>query len=438
MPGISRTFDVADYGAVGDGYALDTAAFQTAIDACAAAGGGRVLALGPRRYRIGTIRLRDRVRLQLDAGAALRASLDPADYAEPSLIVADSARDFTVSGPGSLEGRATDFMTGWDGLSGIYRPAPWRPRMFALRDCSDVEVSGVTIADAPFWGLHLLGCDHVLAERLVIRNNLEVPNCDGVDIDHCRDVEVRDCSIHTGDDAIVVKATGAAAGPVRGVRVHDCELITQDSALKIGTETTAEISDIVFERCVAPSCNRACAIQLRDGGDVHDVTFSDISFSARYFSAPWWGHGEGISVTALPRDERTAPGRVSGLVLRRIRGDSENSVRLEGSVASRLSDVLLDSVHVTLTRWTSLPGGVYDNRPAAGGTGLVPHDTPGIHIAHADRVRLHDTRVSWRHPVPEYFSHALTSVDVTELDARGFQGAAARTGIAAIHSVRGH
>lgn len=433
-----RTFDAANFGAVGDGYTTDTGAVQAAIDACAASGGGRVVLRGTRWYRTGTIRLRDRVELHLDEGATLRMSLDQADYDETALIVAEGARGISVTGPGGIEGRATDFMAGWDPAGLIYTPAAWRPSVFRLSNCGDVTISGLTIADAPFWGVHLLGCDHVGVEHLTVRNNLEVPNCDGVDIDHCRDVEIRDCSIHTGDDAIVVKTTGQASGEVRGVYVHDCELVTQDSALKIGTETTANISAVRFERCRVPTCNRACTIQLRDAGHVHDVTFADITFTARYFAQPWWGHGEAISVTALSRDGRTEPGRVSGLTLRNMRGDSENSVRLEGSHGSRLSNVLLDGVHIRLARWTGFAGGVYDNRPSAPGPELLPHDTPGVHIAHADRVCLRDSSVTWGPEVPEYFTHALTWFDVTNLDLGGFCGNAARRGIASIKSVARH
>ena len=36
-------FDIRDYGAVGDGQTLNTEAIQRAVDACHAAGGGRVL-----------------------------------------------------------------------------------------------------------------------------------------------------------------------------------------------------------------------------------------------------------------------------------------------------------------------------------------------------------------------------------------------------------
>jgi polygalacturonase len=422
-----RIFDVAGFGAAGDGRADDTAALQSAVDACAAAGGGRVLLRGARWYRSGTIRLRDRVDLHLAEHAVLEMSLDQASYAEPALIVADGAAGVSVTGPGRIEGRATDFMTAWNDEAGtgawIYTPAAWRPKVFALRACRDVTVSGVTMASAPFWGLHLLGCEHVVVEQFTVRNNLAVPNCDGVGIDHCRDVEVRDCSIHTGDDAVVVKTTaqpGRKDGPVAGVRVYDCELITQDSAVKIGTETTDDIRDVRFERCTVPSCNRACTIQLRDRGNVHDVVFADLTFDARYFSDPWWGHGEAVSVTAWPRDEQTDVGTVSGVTLRRLTGRSENSIRLDGSAASRLRDITLDQVRLTVDRWTSFPGGVYDNRPTTVLPGLMPHDTPGIHIAHADGVRLRDCSVGWGDNPPGYFSHAVAARDVTGLTLERF------------------
>lgn len=42
MVAVARTFDITDYGAVGDGAVKCTEAFAKAIAACSTAGGGRV------------------------------------------------------------------------------------------------------------------------------------------------------------------------------------------------------------------------------------------------------------------------------------------------------------------------------------------------------------------------------------------------------------
>ena len=72
-------FNVREFGAKGDGHALDTAAIQKAIAACAASGGGRVL-VPPGKYLSATIQLKSHVTFKLDAGATLIGCPEPNDY----------------------------------------------------------------------------------------------------------------------------------------------------------------------------------------------------------------------------------------------------------------------------------------------------------------------------------------------------------------------
>jgi hypothetical protein len=70
-----RVFDVRDYGATGRKSDDARAALQNAIDACGKAGGGRVY-VPPGEYTSGQLHLRSGVRLYVEAGATIFATLD--------------------------------------------------------------------------------------------------------------------------------------------------------------------------------------------------------------------------------------------------------------------------------------------------------------------------------------------------------------------------
>lgn len=424
-----REFNVRNFGAVGDGIVNDSAAIQRAIDEAAASGpGARVVVPGGKRYLVGALQLRARQDFHLADDAELLVSTRPEDFPNGTAVL--NARDLpglTLSGTGRINGRSREFMTHFDEVDEWWRPKPFRPRLAVLTGCRDLVVRDLAFFEAPSWTLHLVGCQQVLVDGIRINNQMDVPNCDGIDPDHCRDVEIKNCHVVCGDDAIVVKATRqyASYGGSANISVRDCVLETQDSGVKIGTETVADIRGVRFERCEIKSSCRGCTIQLRDEGNVSDVLFRDITFVSRYHSAPWWGRGEAISFTALPRTKETKLGRISNVRVEKVTGRAENSVRISGCAESRISDVSFDRVAVTLDRWTKYPGNVWDNRPTTAYPGLEPHGTPGIHVRQADNVTLKDCTVGWGSNVPDYFSHALEADAVTNLTYPGFKGEAA-------------
>ena len=65
--------NIRDFGAVGDGITLDTAAVQKALDCCKK-NGGTVVVPGGKTYKIGTIQIYSNTELYLESGAVLKQS----------------------------------------------------------------------------------------------------------------------------------------------------------------------------------------------------------------------------------------------------------------------------------------------------------------------------------------------------------------------------
>lgn len=73
-----------------------------------------------------------------------------------------------------------------------------RPSTIFLVDCEDVVIRGVLISDAAYGTVRISGCRGVLIDALTIRNDLRLPNNDGIDIDTRQRIRVSKCDIVTG------------------------------------------------------------------------------------------------------------------------------------------------------------------------------------------------------------------------------------------------
>ncbi len=78
-------YSIADYDPFSDGVNFDDKAFQTAIDACAAAGGGTVF-VPASTYALCGVVLKSRVHLQFEEGTVLLGSPAFEDYPEDEPI----------------------------------------------------------------------------------------------------------------------------------------------------------------------------------------------------------------------------------------------------------------------------------------------------------------------------------------------------------------
>ncbi len=207
--GAAARFNVRDFGAAGDGRTPDTAALQAALDACAQAGGGQVW-LPPGRYLSGTLHLRSRVTLWLDAGARLIGTTNLAEYRHPAppafmpearwgkwhrgLLVGEDLEDLTLAGPGVIDGNQVFDPTGEERMRG--------PHTLVLVNCRRVSVRDLTFVDAANYAVFFMVCDDVDFRGVTFIGGWDGVHWRGAPERWCRNVRITDCEFYTGDDAI--------------------------------------------------------------------------------------------------------------------------------------------------------------------------------------------------------------------------------------------
>lgn len=191
-PGV---FSVDDYGGVGDGRTLNTAAFSAAVSAAHAfyaASGAPGTVLAPSgTYLSGQIALQSGVTLSVAPAARLLASANQSHYPSASsawaFIYALGAVDIGVTGGGVVDGNFQQYITGFNESLDQYLWKGWpdcpgggecRPRLALLANSQRIAVSNVSFIGSPDWTFHLLNCSYVHVYNWTQHGDERWPNND--------------------------------------------------------------------------------------------------------------------------------------------------------------------------------------------------------------------------------------------------------------------
>jgi len=298
---------VLEYGAIPDGKTLATKPIQRAIDDAFQRGGGTVH-VPSGVFLTGTIYLKSRITLYLDAGCTLLGSTSLSDYVDSDgdarqrhLVFAKDAEDVTLAGQGRIDGQGPAL---WE-PSGRAPKTPderWadvdshslKPKasghpspMLCFVRCDRLRIQDLHIENSPGWTLNTVNCSGVDIRGISIRNPTNGPNTDGIDVTSCQNVVVSNCSIDTGDDAICLKSVnpyGPEPPLVKNVIVTKCTLTTCCNGFKLGTESEGGFENITFSDSVVSNGNvsfedrviSGIAIEVVDGGWIDGVKVSGI------------------------------------------------------------------------------------------------------------------------------------------------------------------
>lgn len=433
--------NVRDFGAAGNGIAIDSPAIDRAISYAASRGGGTVY-FPSGTYASYTIHLKSAITLFLDRGAILLAASVPLtgtsngyDSAEPqdpaiepfqdyghnhwrnSLIYGEGLHDIAIVGDGLIWGR------------GLSRGHPDRDlplaelpgvgnKAIALKNCRNVQLRGFALLKGGHFALLATGVDNLTIENLTVDTDR-----DGFDIDCCQNVRIHNCSVNAPyDDAIVPKSSFALgyARPTENVTISDCyvsgsyavgsfldrscKLLTRSrdtwllGRIKCGTESNGGFRNITISNCVFDKC-WGLAIETVDGAVVEDIVVSNIAMRD-CISAPLF--------LRVGRRMRGPKGVATG-VMRRVlidnvtcSGISQYPMIVAGVSGSPVKDVKISNIFYTQSGGgdaamaARIPPENEDGYPDPDRFGPLP--ATGFFIRHARHIEISHCDIQTRTP----------------------------------------
>jgi polygalacturonase len=430
-----RVFDVRDYGARGHKSDDARPAIQKAIDACGKVGGGRVY-LPPGEYTSGQLHLRSGVRLYLESGATLYASLDGSQYDDArkaALIYGEDLHDIALEGAGALDGQASyewrlneitdhyilpnqrkmeaagkplmrSFPAGF-GKETVY------PRMVLLIRATDVRIAGLKFLRSRSWTINPYACKHLVIDGIYIYSaQNEAVWADGIDPDGCQDVRIANCTIETGDDAICFYSTPAwgPALPTENVTVTNSRLSSSSAAIKFCDGNSNAVRHIAINNIIITNSNRGIAFMVFDGGIVEDVVIDNVVIDCRRFDWFWWGDGDPIHFNIKRRSEidgRTyehepPAGVIRNVTISNVIAHGQGTSAINGHPDSWLDGIRFNHVRLFVSHAPDAP---YEST------------TTAITLRYARDVAIKDLDIRWEEPRASNWQSGLEANQVQDL-----------------------
>ena len=290
----ARTYNIASFGAVGDGKTLNTLAIQKAIDQAHADGGGTVI-IPPGNFVSGSIFLKSGVGLYLEKKAVLLGSTELKDYARlykwMSLILAEKASNIFIDGKGTIDGRGAALGLHVDSLfyagkidSHRYHLAEkraWhelRPHIIEFTDCKNISIRNIKIKNASSWVQSYERCYHLIIDRVHVDSDAYWNN-DGIDVVDCQNVQITNCFINASDDGICIKSEDFSLSQIcDSIYIADCTIRSSASAIKFGTSLVSGARNVVIRNIkVYDTFRSAIAIEATQGGFIENVLVENVT-----------------------------------------------------------------------------------------------------------------------------------------------------------------
>lgn len=469
----AQVYNIKDYGAIADGKTVNSASIQKAIDACSAAGGGRVY-VPAGVFVTGTIHLKSNINLYLENGAVLLGSAKLSDYDSYTkagfglnyygMLYTHDAGNVSITGQGAIDGNNRAFLdfghakaldsaaTQYTRQKKLFRhvegggigdgpvvPDKDRPhQMVIFSECKNVQLRDVSLLNSPFWTLHFADCDAVNVDGIRLWSGLLVPNADGIDITSCTNVIITNSDIRAGDDALAIvgydhhfeiPGFSGRRHLSENIVVGNCNLQSYSSGIRIGFLDQNTVRNVHVSHCNITNSTRGIGIFLRDEGSLQNITFTDMYIETHLRTGDWWGNGEPIHISAVRGKENVKLGTISNVQFRDITCRGENGMLIYGSDQSIIRDIRFDNVSFELvnSRLNAAGGGNIDLRGCLyPQEQLFAHDIPGLYAHDVDGLSINNFRLTWDASINQpWFTNGIEVDHFNNISIRDFKGGAA-------------
>jgi len=434
-------FNVKDFGATGLKADNATPAIQRAVNACAAAGGGLVY-VPPGEYSSGTIHLRSRIRFFIEAGATVYSIKDKNAFDKDALFFGEDLVNITLEGRGTVSGEGGyvyrpkgDFHDDFIYPNQVEMEKLGKPlirsfpkenqygKLVLLLRCKDVLLTGLSFIDSPSWTIHPYGCERMVIDGVYIRSSLKDGVwADGIDPDGCRDVRISNCTIETGDDALVFYSMNwfGPALPCENITVTNCRLSSASSAIKFCDGNMNCIRNVTIDNCVITNSNRGVAFMDFDGGVVENIVLSNLTIDCVRYDWFWWGDGEPFHFNIKKRsevhknwkkeDDRPA-GVIRNVKITNVIAHGQGASVCNGHPDHWLDGITLENVKLFIAHDPAAP---YDKAVQA------------LTFKQVKNLKLRNVEIVWDKPIYDKWESALCLEEIQGLELDGFSGRQAK------------
>lgn len=304
---------IVEFGAIGDGVALNTKAINEAISHVNAKGGGTVV-IPEGLWLTGPIEMKSNVNLHTEYNALVYFSGDHSLYPiiETSFEGLDTRRcqspisawnceNIAITGHGTFDGNGDTWRvvkkskvtenqwknllkrggvvegTNWypsegslkgknacisfNNPVGIETEEDWnsirdwlRPVLLSFVKCKRVLLEDCTFKNSPAWCLHPRSCDHITLNRVTVVNPWYSQNGDALDLESCTNAIIANCHFDAGDDAICLKSgkdeDGRRRGePCKNVIIQNNVVLHGHGGFVVGSEMSGGVQNIFVDNC---------------------------------------------------------------------------------------------------------------------------------------------------------------------------------------------